>query len=61
MAQILSGLLPLTSGEQTKQIIVPADDLGRQLEEKPYKRYTYTPGDLYDETGKRVYLKPANE
>ena len=29
----LSGLLPLTSGEQTKQIIVPADDLGRQLEE----------------------------
>ena len=35
--------------------------LGRQLKEVPYKRYTYTPGDLYDETGKRVYLKPANE
>lgn len=35
--------------------------LGRQLEEKAFKRYTYTPGDLYDENGKRVYLKPANE
>ena len=37
------------------------EGLGRQLKEVPYKRYTYTPGDLYDETGKRVYLKPANE
>ena len=33
MAGYISGLLPLTSGEQTGQIIVPADDLGRQLEE----------------------------
>ena len=37
------------------------DGLGRQLKEVQYKRYTYTPGDLYDEKGKRVYLKPANE
>ena len=35
--------------------------LGRQLEEKPYKRYTYTPGDLYDVNSKRLYLKPADE
>ena len=35
--------------------------LGRQLEEKPYKRFTYTPGDLYDVNSKRVYLKPADE
>ena len=37
------------------------EGLGRQLKEVQYERYTYTPGDLYDETGKRVYLKPANE
>ena len=35
--------------------------LGRQLEEKTYKRFTYTPGDLYDVNSKRVYLKPADE
>ena len=35
--------------------------LGRQLEEKPYKRFTYTPGDLYNINSKRVYLKPADE
>ena len=35
--------------------------LGRQLEEKPYKRFTYTPGDLYNINSKRIYLKPSDE
>ena len=36
--------------------------LGRQFDEKNYRGYPYyTPGDLYDKNGKRVYLKPADE
>ena len=48
-------------GMRIKNARTKPKGLGRQLEEIPYKRFTYTPGDLYDKKGKRVYLKPADE
>ena len=37
------------------------EGLGRQLEQKTYVRIKYTPGDLHDIEGKRIFLKPADE
>ena len=35
--------------------------LGRQFEQRTYNRIKYTPGDIYDANGKRIYFKPSNE
>ena len=37
------------------------EGLGRQLEQRTYIRIKYTPGDLHDIEGKRIFLKPADE
>ena len=35
--------------------------LGRQLEQRTYVRIKYTPGDIHDIEGKRIFLKPKDE
>ena len=35
--------------------------LGRQLEQRTYDRIKYTPGDIHDIEGKRIFLKPKDE
>ena len=36
--------------------------LGRQFEERPlHKEVNYTPGDIHNIQGKRIYIKPSDE
>ena len=36
--------------------------LGRQFEERPlHKEVNYTPGDIHNIEGKRIYIKPSDE
>ena len=37
------------------------EGIGRQLQEIQLRKESYTPGDIHDINGKRIYMKPADD
>ena len=37
------------------------EGVGRQLQEVQLRKESYTPGDIHDINGKRIYMKPADD